>query len=254
MTDTFAFARPSEDGVEPDFAAMLLAEHLRDLIWTVAHTSPRSLQHAVGASEIGSMCARQVGYKAAGVPGFDRSDPLRALMGNGFHKVMADGVERIDGGARRYLVETPITLDDVPGTADLLDRRRKVLVDWKTSTLSRIKEYRRAGFPDKYRVQVMVYGTALVARGEEIDDVALCFVPVDSTLSDIYVWRAPLDTELAKEAVEAYHVIAETAVQAGPGELPANPSSLCKWCDHHVPGSTDLSIGCPGQSAEEKSQ
>jgi hypothetical protein len=231
--------------VEPlDPVAMIFADALRDAVLMGALSSPRSLQVSIGASEIGSDCPRQQAYRAAGVAPVNFPDPLRSLVGIGVHAALADIFTRADRGTKRYLVETPVSYRDVPGTCDLFDRRRRLVIDWKSTLLRKVRQIMRDGPPRRYIIQAHIYGAALAAAGEQVEWVALAYVPIDSTLDDIYLWHAPFERNVADEAIDRYLAIAG----GPPAASPAKPSRLCGWCSHYRSGSSDPAVACPGDS------
>ncbi len=230
-------------------ANAVLAELLRDQIWMAAHTSPRSLQTAVGASEIGGLCARQVAYKAAGTPGTNLRDPMRVLAGTGLHEALAGLFTRLDGGTGRYLVEQHVTYRGIPGTVDLFDRRRHTVIDWKSALKSKLSDIKYNGPQAKYVTQVQTYGAGLAAQGERVDSVAIVYVCLDGELLDLRAFQFPFDQSKADEAIDRYEKIRSAALETGPGHVDANPTRLCPWCDHYRPGAVDFNTGCPGNSA-----
>lgn len=245
---TFADPTPvSEETPAMDPTSMILADHLRELIWTGARSTERSLQTEIGMSEVGTPCDREIAYKLAQVPPTNLGgDPLPAIMGTGFHLHM----EKIFGALdpRRYLIETPVTYAGIRGTVDLFDRRRQLLVDWKSTSKRKVGEIRRNGPTYRQQIQVQLYGAAMRERGEQVDRVALAFVPRDGTLDDLYVWSTAPDPEAVTKATGRVEAIADTVATAGPESVFATPSRLCGFCDHHLPGSTDIARGCPGQT------
>lgn len=242
---------PSEPVVETptvDPISLVLADALRELIWTGVRSAPRSMQTAAGMSEIGADCDRQLAYKVAGIPPSNLGgDPMPVIIGTGFHLHMEAIFSKLD--PRRWLVETPVEYEGIPGTCDLYDRRRKTVFDWKSTSKAKLRQLRKDGPPRRVQTQIQLYGAAMAARGEDVTRVALVYVPRDGSLDDLWVWHAAPDQALVDNAVERYRAIANAArLHNDPGEVPAQPSRMCGYCDHFLPGSTDLTRGCPGQS------
>lgn len=233
--------KPAPPLGDPDADALVV--RIRDQLWTAAATSPRSQQLSVGASEIGTECLRKLAYRMAGTTPVNHPDPLRAMVGLGVHLQLADTYRRLDAGTGRYLVEHPVTFRDVPGTVDLFDRLRGDVVDWKSTTTSRVKLYRKDGPSPGYVTQAQMYAAALAAEGETPRRVSLVFIPTDGTLADIWAWGAPVDSTVADAAVDQL----DTLRHKLPADVPATPTRLCPWCSHYRPGSTDLRVGCPGK-------
>jgi len=244
--------------LDPD--AYALADVLRTLIALGSFTTARSTQVSLGSSEAGHPCDRRLAYKLRrSDPATSTAwttaqvqqqpahanlrDPLRALVGSGFHAAVAEIFTRLDGGSGRFLVESSVEYRGTPGTADLYDRWTGTVIDWKSSLKSKISHIRRDGPSAQYLTQVQLYGAALKARGEDVRTVALAWVPVDGELSGVYVWRAPFDQTVADEAIDRLVRLRGLP----PEKARATPDRLCPWCSHYLPGSTDLTIGCPGE-------
>lgn len=237
-------APQATEAPELDPLALVLADAIRDQIWTASATSSRSMQAEVGFSELGTACPRRLAYRLRGAAPVSHADPLRSVVGTGGHLILAEFYRRIDAGTGRYLVEEPVWYRGVPGTADLFDRRRKVVIDWKFKALAKVRRARREGPSSDYRIQVHGYGTALRARGEDVTHVAIAYIPVDGDLADIYIWIEPLDPSIVDAAISA---LASMAVD--PVTAPASPSPLCGWCPHHNPSLTQpTQTACPGKN------
>lgn len=225
-----------------DVEAYAYESALRSLIFLGANSSPRSTQDSLGSSEAGSPCDRQLAYRLSHVPAVNLRDPLASLFGIGFHAAMAELFRRLDAGAGRFLVEQAVTYRGVPGTTDLFDRMSGTVVDWKSTKKAKIAAMRRDGPSQTYVVQVQLYGAALAARGEMVRYVALCFVPIDDDLDEMWLWRAPFNPQVADEAIERLERLRGLA----PDAVAPTPSRLCPWCNHHRPQSTDIARACPG--------
>lgn len=251
---TFADPAPIPETAPPPAAqdpiGSSLQEWLRELIWTGASTQPRSLQKAAGMSEIGSDCDRELAYKIAGTPrsNFD-SDPMASLVGTGIHLVLADIFRRLDAGTGRWMIEQPVDYRGIPGSADAYDRRRKLLIDWKSTSKSKLRNVRADGPPLRYIVQTQLYGQALKALGEDPQRLALVYLARDGGLTDLYVWTTHLDAGIADAAVTRYHDISARLQNKTPAEITPHPNRLCGWCDFHAPNSTDPARSCPGQNS-----
>lgn len=243
---------PPPDATKPPEqpANAVLGELLRDQIWMAAHTSPRSLQTVLGASEIGSQCPRQIAYKAVSVPGTNLRDPMRVLAGTGLHFALAELFTRLDGGTGRYLVEQHVSYRGVPGTVDLFDRRRHTVIDWKSTLSKRLWDVKNSGPQEKYIVQCQTYGAGLAAQGERVDNIAIVYVCLDGELSDLRAYQFPFDQSAADKAIDRADDIRKRARESGPASVDANPNRLCPWCDHYRPGVADFNTGCPGGSSD----
>lgn len=237
----------------PDPEAYALERQLRTLVHIgVIADDERGRQRTIGASQVGTECARQLAHRQAGTRPSNVPDPLRAsIVGRGVHIALAGLMERIDCGAGRLLVEHPVRYRGVPGTVDLFDRVDGLVIDWKTTTLAKIKRVRESGPPTSYVVQLQVYAAGLEAAGETVRALALCYIPVDGTLADVFVWRTLPDRRTADAAVDKLNARIgaelESVARPDPSTVAASPSALCKWCPYYTPGRTS-STSCAGNS------
>lgn len=236
--------RRAEPEVNP--IGIALGEWLRELIWTGSNTTARSLQKAIGMSEVGGECEREISYKLSGTPRSNiSSDPMASLVGSGIHVMLADMFRRMDAGLGRWLIEKPVMYRGIPGSCDAFDTRRKLLIDWKSTAKAKIRKIRFDGPPKVYHTQANLYAAALKAEGFEVKQSVLVYLARDGELSDLYVCPVTIDQALADEAVDRMEKI---RAQSPPDTKPS-PSVLCGWCDYHNPRSTDLSISCPGNKS-----
>lgn len=242
---------PTRDAPLLDMQQIIVGEWARDRLLTIASTSRRSMQAALGASEIGQECARRLAYRIVGTPMVNLPDPLKAMIGTGFHVAAAEGMARLDLGTGRHLIEHPVRYRGVPGTVDLYDRYKGLVVDWKTSSLRRIKRYRSDGPPSSYLIQASIYAEGLRAAGEDVRSIALVFVPRDGDLTDVWAWTTTPNKALADEWIDRYESIARTAQSDGPAAVAAKPSGLCTYCPNYRPRAADLTTACPGEQETE---
>lgn len=231
-----------------DPISAVLSDALRELIYTGATNSARSLQTDIGISEVGTECARQLAYKAAGtLPVNLDADPMPSIIGTGFHLHMEKIFRGLD--PRRWLVETPVAYRGIRGTADLFDRRRRLLIDWKSTSKSKINRLRKDQPPMQAQVQIQIYAAAMAALGEQVDRCALAYVPRDGKLDDLWVWSAVPDQKIADQWIDRLEGIHNNIAK---GDTPAGaaptPGLLCGFCAYHAPTSTDQSRACPGRN------
>lgn len=232
-----------------DIRSLMVSEWVRDRLVTIAGTSVRSVQAALGPSEIGQACARRLAYRTTGTPIVNLPDPTKAMFGTGMHGVIAEGLTRLDG-MNRYLIEHNVSYRGISGNVDLLDRYRHWMIDWKTTAKNRITQYRRDGVPSNYVVQCHIYAQGLIAQGEQVDVIALTFIPRDGVLTDIWTWSTVPDAAKADKAIDRYLDIRQRAVTDGPGSIPATPGNLCGYCPNYRPNAPDLRVACPGRTTK----
>jgi hypothetical protein len=110
-----------------------------------AHGRPRSKQVYIGPSEIGHACTRRIAYKlldwdkANEIPG---GGNWAAQVGTAIHAHLAE----IFGKLEDYEVEQKVTIrSNLTGTVDLFDKRRGIVMDWKTTNATGLEKRRKEG-------------------------------------------------------------------------------------------------------------
>lgn len=245
-----------------DEFSQVLAERIGQFIIDADANSARTMQKAIGPSEVGEPCERQLAYKILDWPeSNDARDPIAAIIGTGFHLWIGERFEARNEalGGSRYKVETRVTVRDSPiatakleGSADLYDRLIRANLDWKLVGTSSHDKYRRQGPGEKYRIQAHLYGLGQENAGEHVDRVVIVFIARYHELK-VHVWSEPYDRTVAENALARLDRI-RNQVQALEPE--ANPDAWqqfaipekpnCRFCAYLKPGSSDLAQGCPG--------
>lgn len=265
---------PPAEELSPAAHAALLYRHVVELIVWAQDNDPRTLQTAIGPSEIGHPCSRRIAFRLLAVPERNRTDRWRTTVGQAVHAWMADVMaaanERAGGG--RYLVEHRVKPGNGPGgssdlfvrgpseldaaggghIATVLDRLSGTVTDWKVVGASSLSRYRRKGPSRTYRVQFHTYGYGMECAGERVEWVSMVCLPQSGTLADAVVWSERYDRQVALDALRRVEDITESLasldVEHHPelmAAIPATPE-LCAYCPWFVPGSLDLARGCPG--------
>jgi hypothetical protein len=240
-----------------------IAERIGQFIIDSDANSARSQQRAIGPSEVGEPCERQLSYKMLDWPESNTaSDPIAAIIGTGFHLWIGEKFEARNsatgGQPPRYKVETRVTVREGEGTAgvsgssDLFDRLTALNYDWKLVGVSSLDKYRRSGPGDKYRVQAHLYGLGQSNAGEHVDRVVVVFVARHHELK-IHVWSEPYDRQIALDALARLDRIRQRVTDLNPEanpdawtQIPTPEAPNCRFCPWLKPGSTDLTAGCPG--------
>jgi len=218
--------------ITPDYVADLNALHnpdstpddLRDDITRIIERHilkrPRSLQKAIGPSEIGHECGRYIAYKLAQVDTVNskaQQAAWRPQIGVWAHNGLADVFEEANRGfleAERFLVERLVKVaslpalddfdEDVSGTGDLYDAVTASVVDWKIvgpTTLKNVRarvrvcheiecaelmECPHKGLPRgaslQYRKQGQTYGKGYAALGLNVKWIVIAFLPAAGEL------------------------------------------------------------------------
>ena len=243
-----------------------LAQRIGQFIIDADANSGRSKQKAIGPSEVGEPCERQLSYKMLDWPetNTDR-DPIAAIIGTGFHLWMGEKFEARNAalGGDRYKVEKRLTVRDSPieaarltGSADLYDRLIAANLDWKLVGISSHDKYRRQGPGERYRIQAHLYGLGQENAGEHVDRVVVVFIARHHELK-VHVWSEPYNRQIALDALARLDRIRDRVqaleVDLHPerwAQIPIPEKPNCKFCPWLKPGSTDLSLGCPGANAQ----
>jgi hypothetical protein len=256
------FTQPDAGWQNPPLegVAGALATTVIETVKRAAAAAPRSLQRAPGPSELGTPCARRLVYKALDWeprPNSD-TDPWASVIGTSVHAWMAEafGAENQRLGRQRYLIEHRVHLPyEISGSTDLYDRDTATNADWKVTGLPQLKDYRRDGPGQQYRTQAHLYALGLQLQGETPGHVAIVFLPRGGRLDGLWAWTEPYNPGIAAAALRRYHAARDFILALDPELTPANWALLptadahCSYCPWHLPGSTDLSQGCPGHSA-----
>ncbi|MGM9380305.1 hypothetical protein [Streptomyces antibioticus] len=244
-----------------------LAERIADLIVDTATNSPRSLQKRLGPSEVGDPCERRLSYKMLDWPAAStEQDPAASIIGTGFHTWMEEAFTRrqapMPDGRPRYRIEERVTVRPSPiedaivaGSSDLYDRATGTVWDWKLVGHTSLDEYRRKGPGPQYRTQAHLYGLGQENDGEQPKRVAICFVGRYHELR-VHVWTEPYQRQIALDALTRLDRVRDRLTASGDADapydhawwsqVPASDQAKCRFCPWFKPGSTDLTVGCPG--------
>jgi len=240
------------------------ADHLMHLITDAISNHPRSLQTAIGPSEIGHPCARRLGYKMLGTGERPGEVNWKATVGTALHawlENVLDGANddyetRTKSGQERFYIEQRVTVGqilgkDINGSCDVYDRATACVVDWKSVGPTQLAKYKRFGAGEQYRIQAHLYGRGWRARGLPVDTVMVVFLPRNGELAETYVWHEPYDEDIAVNALQRATGIALAAQALGPGALQhlATADAWCHLCPYFLANSTDLTAGCPGDAS-----
>lgn len=249
-TQTAAAVQPIDD---------TLGEYLRVIETTIAN-HPRSLQKAIGPSEVGQACARRLGYQLLGHPERPQQPNWKATIGTAVHSWLEHAFDHDNlawaqqHGRERWLVETRVTvgstptLGDITGSCDLYDTATGVVFDHKVVGPAQLKHYKADGPSPQYRTQAHLYGRGWVLAGWPVTHVCICFLPRNGDLADAYQWHEPWSEQIALDGLTRLDTIAATCALLGdkaPALLPT-ADVFCVNCPFYKAGSTDPAVGCPG--------
>lgn len=207
---------------------------------------PRALQQEVGCSGLGVACQRQLAYRIKGVPGRKRTTSWVATIGTSVHAYL----EQIFAADDRYLTEQPISVTHdgitIPGTIDLYDKETKTVVDFKVVGDTTLSNAKRGKLSDQYATQVQLYGLGLTQAGEQVDKVAILFLPKTKELSDAVFVERDFNPTMARQALSRYAIIKLAVANDAPMKDFTPTDAPCIWCEWFDPAATDIDKGCPG--------
>lgn len=237
----------------------LLADELkRELVQVITDAgtySPRSKQVSIGPSELGEECTRKLAYKLLDWEKVNvtASGSWAAQVGTAIHSYL----EQVFSGKEQYQTETRVEIRaGLKGTVDLFHNERNMVLDWKTKSITGVKDKRAKGASKKEIIQVMTYAYGKVKEGIKVDYVGLVFLPTGGQISDMYIELHQYNEQYVTDALEridnVYTLLSTIDVEANPAmwqHIPAVTSPLCLYCPYFKPYSNDLSVACPGDTS-----
>ncbi|WP_130012163.1 hypothetical protein [Serinicoccus sediminis] len=186
-------------------------KHLREVIEHTILTDPRTLQVALGPSEIGTACDRCLVHLLAGHKATEYVAPWLPTIGHAVHawldKAMRLHALASDDGDRWH-VESRVTVGqiggvDIKGNADLFDEVTGTVTDWKISGKPKIDSVRRHGASLTYQRQAQLYGKGYEDAGHTVRAVQVIFLPRNAvSLQGGICWSAPYDRQVAQHALD----------------------------------------------------
>jgi hypothetical protein len=251
----------------------LLAD-LKSLIRNHAAAHPRSNQVALGPSEIGHPCARNIvqgligGKEHAVNPD---SDPLPAYVGTAAHALFEGAVELANRWDKdnddiaidaplRWISERKVSIrSDLSGTCDLFDTETGTVIDLKFPGTTAMTEYRRNGPSVLYETQAHLYGRGYINAGHQVNNVAVWFIPRAGLLSTSHLWMAPYDDKLVETTLQRLDSL---LLLADGMDLEHNPDLLqwvpttpykCTWCPYYDINNTSTNPwACKGDNTNDR--
>lgn len=211
---------------------------LLDVVDRAVEGAPRSAQRALGPSQLGTPCGRELTWLLAG-----RREPRhpyggwQAAVGTAVHAWLegAFTAENRRLGDTRYVLEARVMVGEyagrrVWGTGDLYDLDTGTVVDWKTASPSSLRRHRDVLGP-QYDAQRHLYGRGFALLGLPVREVVDVFLPRDGNLTAAYAHRAPYDEPVAVAALGRAES-AQHALDAVGGDPEAVPADDCgrAWC------------------------
>jgi hypothetical protein len=272
--------RPVKDGPP----ASTVTE-LRQVLIDFEAQRPRSMQKALGPSELGTPCQQQMARKLAGAPRRPITDPTWApFIGTAVHASMADEVVpfwNAQLGYERWLAEDRLVVDPgipgldgqladgIEGNGDAFDQDYGAVVDWKLVGKTALEKLRRGIRMNKppaeqisveYRVQGHLYGIGHQRKGRDVRYVRIVLLARSHDYDESAEWTEEFKPEIAVRALDRYwqthDLLAALDVANEPDfitAVPAAPSrDACKWCPFFRPGQASGWEGCAGDQPLDK--
>lgn len=238
-----------------------IQEDITDVIRWTDNNSARSQQAAIGPSELGTACDRKIAYRMAGVAEVNQwMDPLPAIVGTSVHQWLEKAVNRFQAIHHMDRWETEITIQPDPlvtGHCDLYDRDKAMVLDFKTVSPTKLKEWKRKGPPAHYIDQVNLYAKGLLLTGRKVTKVALMAIPRSGWLREIQTWVGDYDPGRAQSALDRMYAIGNKLIEMGSEivfeQIEGTPGPECSYCPWYRGGEGEAVLsGCSGNVAVAK--
>lgn len=228
----------------------LTREILSDINFSAANAG-RSLQKAIGPSEVGTPCMRKLAYRMLEIEPVNKPDLWLATIGTAVHSWLADSYKAKNEalGRQRYLIEERVSVtDELGGSVDVYDTELKLVMDWKIVGETSLKKYKKSGPGDQYRHQVHLYGKGFTNAGYEVKHVAIAFLPRGGSLRGLHLWSEAFDVSVADAAITRLDAVRSVVNTVGDEAMRLLPGveSFCNFCAYYLPASTEFRVGCPG--------
>ena len=240
--------------VSPNKPSKQMAFDIAKIITDAGTWTPRSKQVSIGPSEIGHECLRRLAYKLIDIEKVNEGSNgnWSAQVGTAIHAHLADIFAKIEG----FQVEQKVQIrSGLSGTVDLYDEVRGIVMDWKTTGASGLKERRSSGATDQQIIQVQLYGYGLAQQGAVVNQVALIYLPTSGSIDDMHIELYDYNEQMALAALERldnlYALLTSIDVEQFPSMwavVPKVSSRLCNYCPYFQPFSKDESIACAGDT------
>jgi hypothetical protein len=230
--------------------SIALQQLIIKIVTDASNGSERSLQKAIGPSEIGHPCSRNVAFKVAGVAKQPSTlDPLPSVLGVAFHAWMERNLPRDE-----WIPESKVYVTGaLYGHCDAYHIPTRTVVDWKLLGRTIHTEWTQGHVSDKYRVQAHSYGQGFVNAGYPVDRIAVAVFCRAKTLQDLYVWSEEYDPAAAQRALTRLQIIRDYVTATGASDtnraplmaVPATVGGECYFCSYK--GSETAGM-CPRSS------
>lgn len=225
-----------------------------------ANSRPRSLQLAVGPSQVGTPCSRQLAFQVAErEQSRDLHDPWPSIVGTAVHAWLADAMEYANaqallaGQPQPWHIERRVDVGlGLRGSCDVFHEPTGTVIDWKILGDTQHRKYSNEGPSETYRVQAHCYGLGYFRAGFTVERVAIGLFGRAKRLSDLYIWSEPFDLNVALRALKRLQTV-QQVVDAGidPLQVPAKPGGTCFFCSWKGPANEGF---CPGKDGANEAE
>lgn len=227
---------------------------------------PRSLQRAIGPSQIAMPCERQLAYTLADTPEQpDGRVPWAPMVGTAVHAMLAEAMRADNArlGRLRWLIENRVHPDpSISGECDAYDTDTETVIDWKVVGKTAMEKYRRHGPGQQYEGQAHIYGRGWQRAGRSPKWVRIVFLPRwSANFDDAYEWTAPYSRPAADLALDRMYAVVDLMAALKLTEypdmwaaVPARPDRMCNYCPFLRPGAPPDDKGCPGDVAADEAR
>jgi hypothetical protein len=247
---------------------------LRQILIDYEAQRPRTMQKALGPSELGTPCQQQIARKLAGAPRRPITEPTWApFQGTAVHASMEDVVAFWNAqlGRERWLAEDRLIVDPGPGhypavegNGDAFDTDHAMVVDWKhvgTTALKKLRTAKRMGKPPReqvsaeYRAQAHLYGLGHANKGRDVRSVRLVLLARSWKYDDSDEWTEPYNEAIATWYLERYWAVVDLVDQLDIASRPDNVALVpavpgnCGFCPYARGGQPSDWHGCVGDEA-----
>lgn len=200
---------------------MSTRDDIRTIVEQAILDQPRSLQVAIGPSEIGIPCDRCLGHKLAGTE--QRRDAAwLPYVGTAMHAQLEQVFLALPG---RWVSEERLMVGHIDGTeiwghSDLFDMDELEVVDFKLVGKTTLDNARSSGPSAQYRSQAHLYGRGWQLYGFTPRKVAIWYLPRNAVSLDQGVWwEEPYDETVALEALKRADALAQAIRMLGADQI-----------------------------------
>lgn len=235
-----------EDGFETLEEFEEIKSELERVILSGIAGHERSQQRLIGPSSLGTPCKRELAFKLMSPePGESPTTQWRQTVGTAVHEKLERIFNASESGA---LTETRVNVGEVylpgkgmveiSGTADLF--YKETVVDFKVPGITSLRNKRKNGPGQQYRLQSHLYGRGFIRAGYDVKRVAILALPNSGEWRDRWWWWEPYREDLAIKALERAIKIGKAIDEFGLEaviEALEPVDNYCHRCPFGLPGS-----------------